>query len=115
MSKFSLIVVLGFCVATCCGLARTMAATDAMFPPAPGAKPAIDFDGKGFVINGERTHLKSGLDSLSARAQGSRHDRLLRMARGGYNTVQTYVFLELTTSPRKTTSSSAGKKTSRAI
>jgi len=37
-----------------------MAANDDMFPPAPAARPFIDFDGEGFIVNGQREFIASG-------------------------------------------------------
>ena len=63
-----------------------------MFPPAANAKAVIDYDGKGFIIDGERTHLNSGSIHYP-RAQGSARTACCAYgARGGFNTVQTYVF-----------------------
>ncbi|MDQ2799896.1 MAG: hypothetical protein M3Y13_09660 [Armatimonadota bacterium] len=33
---------------------------DGIFPPAPAAAPYINFDGRGFLVNGKRTFLVSG-------------------------------------------------------
>jgi len=34
-------------------------AEESMFPSAPVAKPFMDFDGKGFIVNGQRTYVSS--------------------------------------------------------
>ena len=69
-----------------------VADTEAMFPPAPDAKPYMDFDGKGFIINGQRTFLASGSIHYPRVPRELWHDRLLRLKRGGFSTVETYTF-----------------------
>jgi beta-galactosidase len=65
---------------------------DNMFPPAAAAKPYIDFDGRGFLIHGKRTFIVSGDLHYSRVPRALWRDRLLRIKRAGYNTVQTYAF-----------------------
>ncbi len=63
-----------------------------MFPPAPAARPCIDFDGKGFLVHGKRTFIVAGALHYSRVPRALWRDRLLRIKRAGYNTVQTYTF-----------------------
>jgi len=65
---------------------------DSIFPPAASAKPHIDFDNKGFLIDGRRTFLVGGDMHYSRVPHELWRDRLLRMKRAGYNVVQTYAF-----------------------
>lgn len=65
---------------------------DSIFPPAKAAAPFINFDGRGFLIRGQRTFLTAGDLHYSRVPRALWHDRLLRLKRLGYNTVQTYVF-----------------------
>ena len=65
---------------------------DNWFPSAPAAKPYIDFDGKGFIIHGKRTFIVAGDLHYSRVPRAMWRDRLLRIKRAGYNTIQTYVF-----------------------
>lgn len=67
-------------------------ADDNMFPPAPAAKAAIDFDGRGFLIHGQRTFIVSGSLHYPRVPHELWRDRLLKMKRAGFNTVQTYAF-----------------------
>ena len=67
-------------------------AEEAMFPPAPDAKSSMDVDGKGFIVEGKRTFLASGSIHYPRVPQELWHDRLLRLRRAGFNTVQTYAF-----------------------
>src|SRR5579862_1281179 len=67
-------------------------ADDGIFPPASVAKPFIDFDGRGFLINGKRTFLASGSIHYCRVPRALWRDRLLRIKRAGFNTVQTYAF-----------------------
>ena len=62
------------------------------FPPAPEAKSVDDFDATGFTIDGKRTFLASGSFHYARAPRALWHDRLLRLKRAGFNTVQTYVF-----------------------
>jgi len=70
-------------------------ADDGMFPPAPAAKAAIDFDGRGFLIQGKRTFIASGTLHYPRVPRALWRDRLLRIKRGGFNCVETYAFWNL--------------------
>lgn len=65
---------------------------DGIFPPLPAAKPYINFDGRGFIIHGKRTFIVAGELQYPRTPRAMWRDRLLRIKRAGYNTVQTYVF-----------------------
>ena len=65
---------------------------DNLFPSAPAARPFIDFDGKGFLVQGRRTFIVAGSLHYSRVPRTLWRDRLLRIKRAGYNTVQTYTF-----------------------
>ncbi len=65
---------------------------DAMFPPAPSARPVINIDGKGFIIKGKRTYIVAGELQYPRIPRALWRDRLLRIKRAGYNTVQTYLY-----------------------
>src|SRR6266542_2300631 len=65
---------------------------DSIFPPSPAAKPYIDFDGKGFIVNGKRTFIASGSIHYPRVPRENWHDILLKLKRCGFNTVETYVF-----------------------
>ena len=68
------------------------AADDGIFPPAAVARPHIDFDGKGFLVEGKRTFLASGGLEYSRIPRALWGDRLQRFQRAGMNTVEIYVF-----------------------
>lgn len=80
--------------ASACILAATAPAgkNDSIFPPAPAARDAIHFDGKGFVVKGKRTFINSGSIHYPRVPSPLWRDRLLRLKRGGFNTVETYAF-----------------------
>jgi beta-galactosidase len=63
-----------------------------IFPPSEAAKPSIDFDGAGFIINGQRTWIASGSLHYPRVPRALWRDRLLKMKRAGFNCVQTYAF-----------------------
>ncbi len=65
---------------------------DSIFPALPAARPYINFDGRGFLIHGKRTFIVSGELQYPRTPRAMWHDRLLRIKRAGYNTVQTYAF-----------------------
>jgi len=65
---------------------------DSIFPPESAAKPYINFDGKGFLVNGKRTYIVAGELQYPRTPRAMWRDRLLRIKRAGYNTIQTYAF-----------------------
>ncbi len=65
---------------------------DNIFPPAAAARPFIDFDGRGFLVNGRRTFIASGGMEYARVPRALWRDRLLRIKRAGLNTVEIYVF-----------------------
>ncbi|MDQ2687042.1 MAG: beta-galactosidase, partial [Armatimonadota bacterium] len=65
---------------------------DAMFPPAPAARPFINVDGRGFMIHGKRVFIVAGELQYARIPREQWRDRLLRIKRAGYNTIQTYAF-----------------------
>ena len=65
---------------------------DAMFPPAPAARPFINIDGRGFLIHGRRVYIVAGELQYARIPRAQWRDRLLRIKRAGYNTIQTYAF-----------------------
>ncbi|NNM88834.1 MAG: hypothetical protein HKL95_10000, partial [Phycisphaerae bacterium] len=67
-------------------------ANDDIFPPRAAARPFIHFDGRGFIINGKRTYVRSGSFHYARVPRALWRDRLEKMKRAGFNTVQTYVF-----------------------
>jgi len=92
MNRISSLAVAFFFLA---GLRVGIADNESMFPPAPEAKPYIDFDGKGFMVNGKRTFIASGSIHYPRVPRELWHDRLLRLKRAGFSTVQTYLFWNL--------------------
>ena len=89
MKPFPLLAIALFSLA---GVCAVHADPEAMFPPAPEAKQYINFDGKGFTINGQRTYIASGSIHYPRVPRELWHDRLLRLKRAGFNTLQTYTF-----------------------
>jgi beta-galactosidase len=81
-----------FFLLLCGALPAEARADDGIFPAASMAKPFIDFDGRGFLVNGKRTFLVSGSLHYSRVPRALWRDRILRMKRAGFNTVQTYAF-----------------------
>ena len=65
---------------------------DSIYPPAAVAKPFIDFDGKGFIIDGKRTFLSSGSIHYPRVPRALWDDRMLRMQQANFNCIQTYAF-----------------------
>ncbi len=65
---------------------------DGIFPALPAARPYISFDGRGFLVHGRRTFIVAGELQYPRTPRALWRDRLLRIKRAGYNTVQTYAF-----------------------
>jgi beta-galactosidase len=63
-----------------------------IYPPADSAKAAIDFDSKGFIINGRHTYIASGSIHYARVPHELWGDRLLRLKQANFNCVQTYIF-----------------------
>ena len=70
--------------------ATAMANDDCTRPPA--AQSAIQIDGQGFIIHGQRTYIASGCIHYPRVPRALWRDRMLRLKRAGFNTVQTYAF-----------------------
>ena len=80
------------CLTLACLAVGTARADNELFPPTPTAKAAIDFDGRGFIVQGKRVFVVAGALHYSRVPRALWRDRLLRIKRAGYNTVQTYTF-----------------------
>jgi beta-galactosidase len=65
---------------------------DYIFPASAKAKPFIDFDSKGFLINGKRTFIVSAGIEYARVPHELWEDRLLRLKRCGFNCVEIYTF-----------------------
>ena len=63
-----------------------------MFAPQPTAKGAINFDGRGFLINGQRVFIASAGMEYARVPQALWADRLMRFKRAGFNCVEIYTF-----------------------
>jgi beta-galactosidase len=62
------------------------------YPPLPAAKAAIDFDQRGFLINGKRTFIASAGIEYARVPHELWRDRLLRIKRSGFNCIEIYTF-----------------------
>ncbi len=65
---------------------------DHIFPAAPAARSTIDFDPRGFLIEGKRTFITSASLEYARVPRALWADRLLRLKRDGFNTVEFYTF-----------------------
>jgi beta-galactosidase len=63
-----------------------------MFRAAETARSTIDFDKRGFLIHGRRTFIVSAGMEYARVPRELWRDRLLRLKRGGFNTVEIYTF-----------------------
>ncbi|MGC9258870.1 MAG: beta-galactosidase [Phycisphaerae bacterium] len=77
-------------LAACLVPANTALAS--IFPPQPSARKFINFDGRGFIINGKRIFLASGSLHYERVPRALWKNRLLKMKRDGFNCIQTYIF-----------------------
>ena len=92
MSKLSLTCAFLLGVLLLLGAVHDSRANDGIFPPAPAAKAAIDFDGRGFLIDGKRTPILSAGMEYARVPRALWRDRLLRLKRAGFNCVEMYTF-----------------------
>jgi beta-galactosidase len=67
-------------------------ANDNIFPPQSAAEAVDHFDGKGFVINGERTFVVSAGMEYARVPRELWADRLMRFKRAGFNCTESYIF-----------------------
>jgi beta-galactosidase len=67
-------------------------ANDSIFTPKPAAQSYINFDGKGFLINGQRTFIVSAGMEYARVPRALWADRLLKFKREGFNCVEVYTF-----------------------
>lgn len=65
---------------------------DHMFPAAKVAKPFIDFDSHGFMVNGKRTYLVSAGVEYARIPRALWRERLLKLKRAGFNCIEIYTF-----------------------
>jgi beta-galactosidase len=65
---------------------------DHVFPPAAAAKPFINYDPRGFLINGKRTFITSASMEYARVPRALWRDRLTRLKRAGFNTIEMYTF-----------------------
>jgi beta-galactosidase len=70
----------------------TPSRNDHTFPPAAAAKPFINYDNRGFMINGKRVFIVSAGMEYARVPRALWHDRLLRLKRAGFNAVEMYTF-----------------------
>ncbi|MEZ2338067.1 beta-galactosidase [Mucilaginibacter sp. RCC_168] len=92
MNKRFYTALLVFAMLVVSNVGYSQAINDHIFPAQESAKSFINFDNKGFLINGKRTFLASaGLDYARIPHQ-LWHDRLLRLKRAGFNCVEVYAF-----------------------
>ncbi len=63
-----------------------------MFKPIGSAAKVMHINGRGFTINGKHVFICSGSFHYARVPRALWKDRLLKMKRAGFNTVQTYVF-----------------------
>jgi beta-galactosidase len=67
-------------------------ANDSMFPPQSTARSAINFDGRGFLVNGQRVFIASAGMEYARVPRELWADRLMRFKRAGFNCVEVYTF-----------------------
>jgi beta-galactosidase len=85
---FLLLIILAHAHAQSIGASRN----DHIFPAAQNAKPFINYDNKGFLVNGKRVFIASAGMEYARVPRALWRDRLLRLKRGGYNAVEFYTF-----------------------
>src|SRR5450432_141437 len=88
----SLIIFLLNSIVSINAFAQQQGSNDHIFPSAGKAKPFIDFDSKGFLINGKRTFIVSAGMEYARVPHELWEDRLLRLKRCGFNCIEIYTF-----------------------
>ncbi|GGH00165.1 beta-galactosidase [Mucilaginibacter phyllosphaerae] len=88
VSIYSFLLLLGCTIGI--NKARSQAINDHIFPPHAAAKSFINFNKKGFLINGKPTFLVSAGLEYARVPQQLWYDRLLRLKRAGFNCVEIY-------------------------
>jgi len=63
---------------------------DHIFAASAVAKPYLDFDSKGFLVNGKRTFIVSAGLEYARIPHQLWYDRLLRIKRAGFNCIEIY-------------------------
>lgn len=63
---------------------------DHIFPASAAAKPYIDFDSNGFLVNGKRTFIVSAGLEYARIPHELWYDRLLKIKRAGFNCIEIY-------------------------
>lgn len=71
-------------------VAHSQSANDHIFPATTVAKPYIDFDSKGFMVNSKRTFIVSAGLEYARIPHELWYDRLLRIKRAGFNCIEIY-------------------------
>lgn len=89
---FATAVFLIACCSVPSGVHAESPVNDHMFRAAETARSAIDFDERGFLIHGRRTFIVSAGMEYARVPRELWRDRLLRLKRGGFNTVEIYTF-----------------------
>lgn len=70
--------------------AHSQSANDHIFPATAAARPYIDFDSKGFIVQGKRTFIVSAGLEYARIPHELWYDRLLRIKRAGFNCIEIY-------------------------
>ncbi|WP_114938704.1 beta-galactosidase [Mucilaginibacter endophyticus] len=70
--------------------AHSQGSNDHIFPASAIAKPFIDFDSKGFLVNGKRTFIASAGLEYARIPHELWYDRLLKIKRAGFNCIEIY-------------------------
>jgi beta-galactosidase len=69
---------------------HSQGSNDHIFPASAVAKPYIDFDSKGFIVQGKRTFIVSAGLEYARIPHELWYDRLLRIKRAGFNCIEIY-------------------------
>lgn len=70
--------------------AHSQGSNDHIFPASAIAKPYIDFDSKGFIVEGKRTFIASAGLEYARIPHELWYDRLLRIKQAGFNCIEIY-------------------------
>ena len=85
-------IIAGFLVSSASLMSQWAHANDHMFAPQSAAQRAINFDGQGFLINGQRFFIASAGMEYARVPRELWADRLMRLKRAGFNCTEFYTF-----------------------
>jgi beta-galactosidase len=92
VNRIRIMIIAGVTVTLAPVMQPSARANDSMFAPQPAAQATVNFDGRGFLINGQRVFVVSAGMEYARVPQPLWADRLMRFKRAGFNCTEFYTF-----------------------